>query len=384
MTKFVYDHASVRKIKSAASPTIYPNQYYTDFGGGAGNQFKHIFLGETRILTKKARIAPDRQHWYYHPDHLGSTDMVTNENGQLTEHTHYFPFGEVWLDERPASLPTPYLFTAKEFDPETGLYDFGARYLDPRFSKWMSTDPADRIGAGAPIIALNRYQYGLHNPARYFDPNGAFEFDANDAQEAREAAADRTRQSVQPVEGRQEGAITAYFVWMGQRLKEDLTHIFWHPESIVSTGKLGPGTLIGAIKPRFTPRGPASIPEVTVVEQSAARSGSGTRLRDPGGRFVTDPANPPSPYVFTDAQRRAAWRSLANDKNSPLTEAERAEIKARGWRGPQRVNPVTNEIETMELSHEPIPLREGGTKVVPRWPADHAAVDPHRQLKKER
>ena len=47
--------------------TIYPNQHYTDFGGGAGNQFKHIFLGETRILTKKARIAPDRQHWYYTP-----------------------------------------------------------------------------------------------------------------------------------------------------------------------------------------------------------------------------------------------------------------------------------------------------------------------------
>src|SRR5262249_53428852 len=62
MTKFVYDQAGMRKIKSAASPTIYPNQYYTDFGGGAGNQFKHIFLGETRILTKKARVAPDRQH----------------------------------------------------------------------------------------------------------------------------------------------------------------------------------------------------------------------------------------------------------------------------------------------------------------------------------
>jgi hypothetical protein len=81
MTKFVYDHAGVSKIKSAASPTIYANQYYTDFGGGAGNQFKHIFLGETRIITEKARIAPDRQHWYYHGDDLGSTDMVTNENG---------------------------------------------------------------------------------------------------------------------------------------------------------------------------------------------------------------------------------------------------------------------------------------------------------------
>jgi hypothetical protein len=52
---------------------------YTDFGGGSGNQFKHIFIGKERILTKKSRIAPDREHWYYHPDHLGSTVMVTNE-----------------------------------------------------------------------------------------------------------------------------------------------------------------------------------------------------------------------------------------------------------------------------------------------------------------
>jgi hypothetical protein len=59
---FICDHAGGRKIKSAATPTIYPNQYYTDFGGGSGNQFKHIFIGSERILTKKSRIAPDREH----------------------------------------------------------------------------------------------------------------------------------------------------------------------------------------------------------------------------------------------------------------------------------------------------------------------------------
>jgi RHS repeat-associated protein len=179
-TRFVYDHAGVRKIKAAASPTIYPNQYYTDFGGGSGNQFKHIFIGSERILTKKARIAPNRQHWYYHPDHLGSTSMVTNEAGQLVDHLHYFPFGEVWLEERPSSLPTDYFFTAKEFDPETGFYDFGARYLDPRFSKWMTADPAlgdylSNKGAGSSHAPLNisLYSYGWNNPATVRDPDGA-------------------------------------------------------------------------------------------------------------------------------------------------------------------------------------------------------------------
>jgi uncharacterized protein RhaS with RHS repeats len=127
--EIIYDHAGVRKRKDSSQPTFYPNQYLTDIGGGAGGQFKHIFLGSLRILTMKVIPPPDKQQWYYHPDHLGSTSIVTNENGQLAEHTHYFPYGEVWLQER-SSTPVPYLFSAKEFDPETGLYDFGARYLN--------------------------------------------------------------------------------------------------------------------------------------------------------------------------------------------------------------------------------------------------------------
>ena len=112
-----------------------------------------------------------------------------------------------------------------------------------------------------------------------------------------------------------------------------------------------------------------------------ARAG---RYRDPKtGQFLSDPRNPPSPYTMTDAQRRAEWKRIAEDPASPLTPQQRAEVQARGWRGPQQRNPRTGEWETMELSHEPVPLREGGTGVVPRWPDDHAAVDPFRYVKKD-
>jgi RHS repeat-associated protein len=183
MTEFVYDHAGVRKRKDASTPTLYPNQYFTDFGGGSGNQFKHVFIGEIRLLSKKARPAPDRQHWYFHPDYLGSTSIVTNENGQLAEHIHYFPYGEVWLNELPNSAPVPYLFSAKELDPETSFYDFGARYLDPRFSKWMSTDPAlgrylsgEAAGGLTAPVNFALYTYGRNSPMVYADPNGALVF----------------------------------------------------------------------------------------------------------------------------------------------------------------------------------------------------------------
>lgn len=48
--------------------------------------------------------------------------------------------------------------------------------------------------------------------------------------------------------------------------------------------------------------------------------------------------------------------------------------------GPVRYNPDKGGFETMERSHEPIPLRDGGTETLPRWPQDHARHDPHRYV----
>jgi RHS repeat-associated protein len=90
------------------------------------------------------RNRPTRFRYYYHTDHLGSTNYVTDSSGALYEHLQYFPFGEQWVDQRrhqgPGSID--HLFTGKELDERTGLYYFGARYYDPRTSVWQSTDPA--------------------------------------------------------------------------------------------------------------------------------------------------------------------------------------------------------------------------------------------------
>ena len=58
----------------------------------------------------------------------------------MVQHIEYVPFGEVFIEERNSIWNTPYLFNAKEFDEETGLYYYGARYYDPHLSLWMSTD----------------------------------------------------------------------------------------------------------------------------------------------------------------------------------------------------------------------------------------------------
>ena len=65
-----------------------------------------------------------------------------------------------------------YRFTGKELDPLSGLYDFGARYYDPRLSVWFGVDPmASEFPSQSP------YNYVENNPIRYIDPTGAYKID---------------------------------------------------------------------------------------------------------------------------------------------------------------------------------------------------------------
>ena len=76
----------------------------------------------------------EKMRFYYHPDHLGSSSYITNLDGEVVQHIEYVPFGEVFIEERNNIWNTPYLFNAKEFDEETGMYYYGARYYESRFT----------------------------------------------------------------------------------------------------------------------------------------------------------------------------------------------------------------------------------------------------------
>lgn len=77
--------------------------------------------------------------------------------------------------------------------------------------------------------------------------------------------------------------------------------------------------------------------------------------------------------------RSRFWKNEA--ASADAVEKYGAENVARMKKGnaPQRYNPDKGGIESMELSHEPIPKRDGGKDFVPRWPQDHAKVDPFRR-----
>ena len=109
----------------------------------------------------------EKMQFYYHPDHLGSSSYITNLDGEVSQHIEYVPFGEVFIEERNNTWNTPYLFNAKEFDKETGLYYYGARYMDPKISMWLGVDPM-----AEKYPNLTGYCYTMDNPIILIDPTG--------------------------------------------------------------------------------------------------------------------------------------------------------------------------------------------------------------------
>lgn len=116
----------------------------------------------------------ERMQFYYHPDHLGSSSYITNLDGEVSQHIEYVPFGEVFIEERNNTWNTPYLFNAKEFDEETGMYYYGARYYEPKLSLWMSVDPS---AEEKPWLTI--YCYTRNNPIILVDPDGRDEWEIN-------------------------------------------------------------------------------------------------------------------------------------------------------------------------------------------------------------
>ena len=79
--------------------------------------------------------------FFYHSDHLGSTSYITDAKANITQFDVYLPYGELLVDKHSSSEDMPYKFNGKELDQETGLYYYGARYMNPVTSIWYGVDP---------------------------------------------------------------------------------------------------------------------------------------------------------------------------------------------------------------------------------------------------
>ncbi|HMB53430.1 MAG TPA: SpvB/TcaC N-terminal domain-containing protein, partial [Thermoanaerobaculia bacterium] len=206
-TRYLYDASGLRTNKAGADgETIYVGRWFSVRNGTLGT--KHLFADDHRLASKlgqpSLQAAPgggngkgsgkgngngggrpvEEKLYFYHGDHVGSTQFVTDADGEVYQHLEYFPQGEPWVDERAESERTPYLFAAQELDEESGLMAIGVRYLDPRQGQWLSPDPSyegmldpgDFSNADPSLTPFrlpgHMYAYAANSPTGLVDANG--------------------------------------------------------------------------------------------------------------------------------------------------------------------------------------------------------------------
>jgi RHS repeat-associated protein len=131
----------------------------------SGNITVSYVYGDDLISQKRSGSVS-----YYHYDGLGSTRLLTDAAGNVTDTYTYEAFGD--LLHRTGTTENSYLFTGEQYDPNAGFYYLRARYYNPEDGRFITTDPWE--GNISNPASLQKYIYVQNNPVIFFDPAGKF------------------------------------------------------------------------------------------------------------------------------------------------------------------------------------------------------------------
>jgi RHS repeat-associated protein len=123
----------------------------------------------------------DGKDYWYHANDLHSVRHITDSTGKTVERYAYGDYGEALIRNAAgqvvgaSQIGNPWLFTGRQFDPETGFYEYRNRYLDPQVGRFISRDPgglwSDAQQKG------NAFNYAAGNPGSRVDPTGLYTID---------------------------------------------------------------------------------------------------------------------------------------------------------------------------------------------------------------
>lgn len=172
-----YDANFNRLIKSNAGGTmIYIGKLYEHITSGTSvTQKYYLYAGNVIVGVYTVNSNGTSSTRYFHTDHLGSIDTITDESGNVVQRLSYDAFGKRrntdWTDATTTiSSLTTRGFTHHEMDDEVGLINMNAREYDPVLGRFITPDTIVQTPFSSQ--GLNRYSYANNNPLSYWDPTG--------------------------------------------------------------------------------------------------------------------------------------------------------------------------------------------------------------------
>jgi len=133
-------------------------------------------FGDDLISQTKAALTS-----VYHYDGLGSTRLLSNLSGAVTDRYTYTAFGETdtagTSGNNSGSTDNNYLYTGEQRDPNLGFYYLRARYMDPGAGRFVGMDVW--MGDDSTPSTLHKYSYVLNMPSQFFDPSGFAPYSAD-------------------------------------------------------------------------------------------------------------------------------------------------------------------------------------------------------------
>jgi RHS repeat-associated protein len=162
---FKYDPFGRRIYKSSSSGTsIYAYDSdnlieETNASGAVVARYSHT-LG----IDEPLAILRSGTSSFYNADGLGSVTSLCTATGALAQTYAYDSFGKQTTSS--GSLTNSFQFTGREFDTETNLYYYRARYMDPSTGRFISEDPVNFSGG------VDFYSYVGNSPVYWVDPLG--------------------------------------------------------------------------------------------------------------------------------------------------------------------------------------------------------------------
>jgi RHS repeat-associated protein len=107
---------------------------------------------------------------YHQADGLSSITSITNTAGTIASTYVYDAFGK--LSASSGTVTNPFQYTGREFDAETGIYYYRARYYDPSSGRFLGEDPL-----GFKARDANLFQFVRNAPTNFIDPLGLISVD---------------------------------------------------------------------------------------------------------------------------------------------------------------------------------------------------------------